>query len=112
MRQTSQVIAQGTITKIEERVSLTTHKSSWQVFIRGKQDCVTRVDYYDASLFPAIQELAVGGEITCTGRLFGRLNDRGYLNYSIFGDAIYGGYAAIKGQQTTTQTASDEDIPF
>lgn len=111
----TQLIAHGRINKIEERTTLN-GKTFWQVFVLGRGDSLTRLDYFDSALFPAIQELTVGGEITCTGRLVGRLNDRGFMNYTIFGDGIFGDPAASvtpkQTQDAQTQDNEPDDIPF
>lgn len=111
----TQLIAHGCIDKIEERTTLN-GKNFWQIFVAGRGDSLTRIDYFDSALFPAIQELIVGGEITCTGRLVGRLNDRGFMNYTIFGDGIFGDPAAPvtpkQSQTVQTQENESDNIPF
>lgn len=123
---TSKTIARfriaGTVTSIKEFVSVASGKKSLQVIISDGSNAL-RADVYDEALYHETARRSAGFNAIITGRIVGKVNDRGYFNYTLFADEIMAGYAQSPHTSTPTtpqqpapapapSTMADEDIPF
>lgn len=141
MKEVSQFLVRGVVTQVQD---MCTMKGAPVVQLAvacggdySRAGSVCRVEVYDAALQGAAHALRRGQAVQVAGRLSGRLNDRGYYNYSLYADAILvvpvaGGAgaarpvaqppaaaAAVGGLKPPASmdaapagAAADEDIPF
>lgn len=111
----------GTITSIKEFVSVASGKKSLQVIISDGTNSY-RADVYDEALYLETLRRAPGGfNAIILGRLSGKVNDKGYFNYTLFADEIVPANPTRLPSPTPqpqapppapASTMADEDIPF
>lgn len=92
MRESAQFMVRGTVTQVQDMATLKgAPVVQLAVAVGGGQvraASVFRVDVFDAGLQAVARGLGRGRHVQCSGRLSGRINDRGYYNYSLFADAV------------------------
>lgn len=129
MKEVSQFMVRGAVTQVQDVCTLK-GVPVVQLALACGGDCsragsVCRVEAYDAALQAVAHGLRRGRRVQVSGRLVGRINDRGFYNYSLYADAILAepdaGGAAVAPDHFRGATQKvgaapmpleNEDIPF
>ncbi len=92
MKEVSQFMVRGAVTQVQDVCTLKGVPVVQLALACGgdysRAGCVCRVEVYDAALQRAAHALRRGQLVQCSGRLTGRLNDRGFYNYCLYADAL------------------------
>lgn len=122
MKQEAQFVVRGELTQVQEMVTL---KGAPVVHLflgiggdKKKVSQVFRVEVYEESLQSVARGLKRGHQVQCSGRLTGRVSDRGYYNYSFYADALLveptpsESWVPSAPSATTGDAYEDHDILF
>lgn len=84
-----------------------------------KAESVVRVDFWGEAERAQVLALRRGQRALVLGRVSGRVNDKGYWNAAMFGDAVYPdgrvtqyAHPAAPAAPAPGPTEANEDIPF